>query len=130
MRWIGAASNWRWSYRERFAVARRRSVTPPKQRLSLSALFHDPNLERIRNRIAGGIWEFCRQVDIGGEFHMSDLEAYVQRYMIERRRRPVTPGSPGRIFRDLADNKGAIRYELLDKGKSHYRIVWLDESKL
>lgn len=74
----------------------------------------DPELARVKLGLAAHIFEFCES-RAGTEFHMSELNDWVSS------RRGVAPSSPDRILRQLRLD-GIIRYTVVNRGKSLYRI--------
>lgn len=83
---------------------------------------HADNLERVADRIAGHVLEFCRKLlaqSVSPTFRMGDLTAHVAKY-----ERGIAPDSPGRILRNLKQ-QGRVGYELLSRRDSLYEIRWV-----
>lgn len=78
------------------------------------------NLERVAQAIGSTILEYCKLM-VGGEFHGDDLRAYVKDKGIV-----CAPSSPDRILRQLKA-AGLIRYTLVSRPKSLYRVDWVKE---
>ena len=74
-------------------------------------------LARVTAGIGRFVVEFFDSIDIGSEFHASDLKQFV-----ESRAEYGAPGSPDRVMRDLR-KRGAVNYELVSRSKSLYRKV-------
>ena len=72
----------------------------------------DGNLERVQERIAAAVLEFC---DLHRQFHMIELAEFVQA------RVGVAPDSPGRILRQLRQ-AGKVKYQVVDRRRSEYLI--------
>lgn len=72
----------------------------------------DENLERVTERIAAAVLEFC---DLNPRFHMVELAEFVQE------RVGVAPDSPGRILRALRQ-AGKVSYRVIDRRNSEYLI--------
>lgn len=79
------------------------------------------HLERVSDRISGGVLEFCRRRmrATGGEFRMHELSAALDFSGMK-----CAPDSAGRILRDLRQKK-SIGYEVLSRRDSLYRILWV-----
>lgn len=92
-------------------------------------LIPNPQLERVADRISGAVFSFCFEIGIDATFNLTQLEAFVRRYMIDRKKVPPTPGSASRILRDLA-RKGAVWYEVIDRAASSYKLTKLDARNL
>ena len=71
-------------------------------------------LNRVKNAIATHVIAFITEHE-GKEFYNADLHNYVAE------RSPIAPGSADRVLRDLKA-KGAVRYVLVDRAKSLYRV--------
>ena len=78
----------------------------------MTTMAQDENLERVGERIAAAVLEFC---DLRPRFHMVELGEFVQA------RVGVAPDSPGRILR-LLRQAGKIRYRVIDRRNSEYLI--------
>jgi hypothetical protein len=84
------------------------------------------HLERVSGKIAAEVLHFCagRVRSVGqpenvlGAFHLEELTRWV------RARIGIAPDSPGRILRMLRQ-AGQIRYEVLNRRKSLYRVDWV-----
>ena len=76
-------------------------------------------LKRVKRRIGDIVLDFCHQ-HLGKQFRMIDLEMYVQQEKM------TTPGSAGRILRELK-REGVIDYIQLDRGNSLYYLKKVEE---
>jgi hypothetical protein len=76
------------------------------------------NIERVGERIAAYVEEFCRERFESGatEFRMSELTEHV------RSRSLIAPDSAGRILRDLRTRK-VLDYEVVRRSESLYRLT-------
>jgi hypothetical protein len=72
----------------------------------------DENLERVTERIAAPVLEFC---GLRRQFHMIELAEFVQA------RVGVAPDSPGRILRMLRQ-AGKVSYRVIDRRNSEYLV--------
>lgn len=84
-----------------------------------AAMSQPRELERVSRKIELIVLQFCRERD-GSIFNMPELEAYVAA------RRPVTPGSAGRILRQLRE-KGYVEYNVVNRRKAAYRLYSVAE---
>lgn len=75
----------------------------------------DEELERVERRIAQTVLRFCEKGP--ARFHLHELEGFV----VERVP-SVTPGSPGRILRQLR-RRGVINYQVLSRRDSLYELL-------
>jgi hypothetical protein len=71
------------------------------------------HLQRVSDRIAGAVIRFCAEHQ---QFHLQQLEDFVAG-QVEH----VTPGSAGRILRDLR-RRGQLDYRVLSRRESLYEI--------
>jgi hypothetical protein len=71
------------------------------------------HLERVGDRIAGVVLQFCGVHD---QFHLQQLEDFVAERIDH-----VTPGSAGRILRDLR-RRGDVDYRVVSRRDSLYAI--------
>jgi hypothetical protein len=77
------------------------------------------NLHRVSKAIAPHVLEFCRErLSSAPNFHAYELNSFVNE------RCYGAPGSADRILRQLR-HKGFVRYEVVDRAKSHYRVTWV-----
>ena len=75
------------------------------------------NLERVRSRIEMSIMEFWGSLEIGTEFHVAELNEYINADGIT-----CAPDSPGRIMR-LLKHQGDINYTVVSRKESLYRVL-------
>ncbi len=78
----------------------------------------EQELRRVSDRIAAAILEFCWRIGVGAIFHMADLNLFVQAAM------GGAPNSSYRVFYEL-QRQGRLRYTLLHRRNSQYRLDWL-----
>jgi hypothetical protein len=82
------------------------------------------NLERVSDRIAGVVLDYCRKILTTRQppsFHMEELRAYV----LEQNIGQVAPDSPGRILRQLRLNQ-LIGYTVISRSESAYLLTSAD----
>lgn len=85
-------------------------VTPPSPKEN----GNEHHLERVSNRIAPAIFDFCSS-HVGQEFHMENLVKHI------REKLGIAPDSPSRILRSLRQD-GVIDYVVVNRKQSLYRI--------
>ncbi|KKL51677.1 hypothetical protein LCGC14_2293130 [marine sediment metagenome] len=76
---------------------------------------------RVKSRIGSLILEFCHfkfGTFADAEFYMEELRGYVER----RVRGTMAPDSPGRILRQLRQQR-QLNYRVISRSKSLYRVV-------
>jgi hypothetical protein len=78
-----------------------------------SATTQPEQLARVSEKIAGAVLRFCATHH---QFHLQQLEDFVAAEVPN-----ITPGSPGRILRDLR-RKGKVGYRVLSRAESLYAI--------
>jgi hypothetical protein len=78
-----------------------------------TATTQQEELARVRERIAGAVLRFCAGRD---QFHLQQLEDFVAAEVPH-----ITPGSPGRILRDLR-RRGKVAYRVVSRPQSLYAI--------
>jgi hypothetical protein len=78
----------------------------------------EEELGLVHDHIAGAVLRFCAAVDT---FHLHELEEFVAAEVPN-----ITPGSPGRILRDLRRN-GQVAYRVLSRTDSLYAIEPLED---
>ena len=78
------------------------------------------NLARVSTAIRHHVVAFFSARQHGDEYHLRDLEKYVEE------KSGGSPESPGRVMRDERRAK-RIDYEVVDRSKSLYRVVWQAE---
>ena len=83
------------------------------------------NLERVSERIAALVVEFCSRALESGQpqFHMEELTLYVYEKV-----KVSAPDSAGRILRDLRQ-RGVLNYRVLSRSKSLYEVLAKDTEK-
>lgn len=76
------------------------------------------NLTRVTQSIGDAVLDWLRDIGAGNGFGMGELESDIGR------KHNITPGSPGRIMRDLKKRK-LIGYTLISRSQSLYRLDWV-----
>ena len=72
-------------------------------------------LERVSNRIAGALVQFCSK-RVGQLIHADDLRVFVSRNVGS-----IAPGSADRVLRDLRQ-RGVISYTVISRRHSLYLV--------
>ena len=93
-----------------------RKLTRDKANLAHQLMLLEPELDRVRSRLAGIVFKFIQEQGKGNMFYASALCNYVWRYY------QCAPESPGRILRQLR-LEGYLDYEVVNRAQALYKVT-------